>query len=126
MEEWSHEAGGVRSARSVYLRDVTEHVKCVCLLIPGPIASAVSDRWSCRTCMFIGGVIASGSLAVGSQTDTFGRAFLTLGILSGEVLLQVFPVDLSLCKDFHNRHRVNLMQAKVNLELDANNAAFRQ
>ncbi|XP_064605772.1 monocarboxylate transporter 14-like [Liolophura sinensis] len=49
----------------------------------GPVASAISNRWSCRTCMFIGGVLGSGSLAVGSQTDSFGMAFLTVGILAG-------------------------------------------
>ena len=51
--------------------------------ISGPLASVVMATFSCRVCMFTGGVIASLSCVLSAYVDNIDMLILTYGVFGG-------------------------------------------
>jgi len=59
---------------------------CVCVCVLAPLGSAIATRWSSRVSVMLGGLLSSSGLLLSSLCSSLEGLYLTMGILTGNVL----------------------------------------
>ncbi|XP_034249176.1 monocarboxylate transporter 4-like [Thrips palmi] len=67
-------------------RSTTSWIGSLFMAVPmltGPVASAMVDRYGCRTMTIVGGIISAISFVIAASSTTIGQMYLTFGVLAG-------------------------------------------